>query len=109
MVLLIIVEMSLIVTTSCRRILRPCPATITLATVTLLTLILALMVMNIIPPGTFRLLVGDLVGNVFFFPALDLLFEVNFGFFALVDFPLTTISPTATLTTSSNKVSETLF
>jgi hypothetical protein len=109
MVLLIIVEMSLFATTSCRRILRPCPATVTLATVTLHILILALMVMKMIPPGTFGLLVGDLVGNVVFFPVLDLLFEVDFGFFALVDFPFTTISPTATLTTSSNKVSETLF
>jgi hypothetical protein len=55
------------------------------------------------------LLVGGDVGNVVFFPALDLLFEVDFGFFALVDFPLTTISPTATLTTLSNKVLETFF
>ena len=67
------------------------------------------MAMNMIPPETFGLLVGGDVGNVVFFPALDLLFEVDFGFFALVDFPLTTISPTATLTTSSNKVSETFF
>jgi hypothetical protein len=67
------------------------------------------MAMNMIPPETCGLLVGGGVGNVFFFPALDLLFEVDFGFFALVDFPLTTISPTATLTTLSNKVSETFF
>jgi hypothetical protein len=67
------------------------------------------MVMNMIPPETFGFLVGGDDGNVVFFSALDLLFEVDFGFFALVDFPLTTISPTATLTTSSNKVSETLF
>jgi hypothetical protein len=67
------------------------------------------MAMNMIPLETCGLLVGGDVGNVVFFPALDLLFEVDFGFFALVDFPLTTISPTATLTTLSNKVLETFF
>jgi hypothetical protein len=35
-----------------------------------------------IPPETCGLLVGGDVGNVVFFPALDLLFEVDFGFFA---------------------------
>ena len=63
------------------------------------------MVMKMIPPGAFGLVVGDLVGNVVVFFALD---GVDFDFFALFDFPLTTISLTATCTISSNKFS-TLF